>query len=798
MSVIHSIFKVIIVFTYILTSWLLSLSINSFTYAAENIIIPVNNTTQISIDGQFSANEWKNATTLTLDNVVQPFDNIPAPTETLVYTFASDDTLYVAFIASDNEPEAIRASFRDRDQIWGDDLVGIKIDTFNDARLAYQFFVNPLGIQSDGIQNEMTGKESDSWNAIWESQGQITDTGYVIEIAIPLRIMNFDERPGLKEWGIEFVRFYPRDNVYRISHLKYDRSNSCNLCQLGSATGFNNATQGQNLAIVPTIVAGKSRERDVEINESQWSEETNQALSLDVKWGITPEISLQATLNPDFSQVESDVGQLSVNNTFALFFPERRPFFVENADYFTTNLNLVYTRNINAPDYGIKLTGRKGKHSLGVFFADDASTNFLVPGNLNSSVATIEQTSQNLTSRYRYDVDENLSIGSVTTIRESDNYHNYVNGVDVKYKPNQSDTIKVQWVHSQTQYPQHLYLDLCDNDCTRVSDLSETTLRVLTNKPFVGNALQLQYARDTEHYFLRANHYRNNAGFRADMGFVSRADRYITVLGGGYLWRNDDNWFNYMRLSGDWDIHKNSLGELLEKEREIYFRLKGKFNTLIDFGGKIRDRVGVRQFASENTVDIVHSPDWTETLDQNTLLSINDKTTLYTEDYLRLIVETDLTDSLSLFQFIGQGKQIDFSNDRLGDEVKTESRISYDIGEHIRFNMGYEYETLEAQDAEVYTAKLLDARMTYQIDARQFIRVIISVSDVQRNPENYREEVNAEYEDRGVQLLYSYKVNPLTKFFIGYSDAAYRNDNMRKVTTNEQSLFMKFSYAWQQ
>ncbi len=99
MSVIHSISKVIIVFTYILTSWLLSLSINSFTYAAENIIIPVNNTTQISIDGQFSANEWKNATTLTLDNVVQPFDNIPAPTETTVYTFASDDTLYVAFIA---------------------------------------------------------------------------------------------------------------------------------------------------------------------------------------------------------------------------------------------------------------------------------------------------------------------------------------------------------------------------------------------------------------------------------------------------------------------------------------------------------------------------------------------------------------------------------------------------------------------------------------------------------------------------------------------------------------------------
>ena len=798
MSQIYSCCKSFNFIKFALLLTFLYLNKNGLVYADERIIIPVNNTAMVSIDGQFSQAEWQGAAEVILDNVVQPFDNISAPVATTVYSFASDDTLYVAFIAFDDQPEAVRASYRDRDQIWGDDLVGIKLDTFNDARLAYQFFINPFGIQSDGIQNEMTGNESDSWDAIWESKGQITDNGYVVEVAIPLRIMNFDDRPGEKEWGIEFVRFFPRDNVYRITHLQYDRDNSCNLCQMGRAIGFDNATQGQNLAIVPTMVAGKSRERDIELGESDWVDETNQALSLDVKWGITPEISLQATLNPDFSQVESDAGQLSVNNTFALFFPERRPFFVENADYFTTNLNLVYTRNINAPDYGVKLTGRIGGHSLGMFFADDASTSFLIPGNLNSSVATLAQISQNFTARYRYDMDAQLSIGSVTTIRESDDYHNYVNGIDVKYKPNESDTIKVQWVHSETQYPHNLYVDLCDNDCTQVNDLSETALRVLNDKPFAGNAMSLQYARDTEHYFLRANHYRNSPGFRADMGFVSRADRYITVLGGGYLWRNDDNWFNYMRVSGDWDIHKNSAGELLEKEREIYFRVKGKFNTLIDVGGKISDRVGVRQFVLGDVDGELNTPDWTETLDRNALLSINDKTTLYTEDYMRLILETDPTDSMSVYQFFGQGKQIDFSNDRLGNEFKTETRISYDVGEHIRLSVDYEYQTLEAEGAEVYTAKLLDTRMTYQIDDKQFVRVILSVSDIQRNQNNYRDAVDAEYEDRGLQLLYSYKVNPLTKFFIGYSDAAYRNDNVKKVTANEQSLFMKFSYAWQQ
>jgi hypothetical protein len=189
------------------------------------------------------------------------------------------------------------------------------------------------------------------------------------------------------------VRFYPRENIYRITHLHNDRDNACNLCQLGKVKGFEQATQGENLAVVPTIMAGRTRERDIETDPlDAWEYHSQQALGLDVKWGITPEISLQATFNPDFSQVESDSGQLSVNNTFALFFAERRPFFVENADYFSTNYNLVYTRNINAPNYGIKLTGRIDQHSLGVFFADDATTNLLIPGNLSSSVVELEQT----------------------------------------------------------------------------------------------------------------------------------------------------------------------------------------------------------------------------------------------------------------------------------------------------------------------------------------------------------------------------------------------------------------------
>jgi hypothetical protein len=786
----------------LLLFWLLiSPSTSAVPSSNSPILLPFSPEHRIVIDGEFTAEEWQGATLLTLHNVVKPFDNTQAPVDTTIYTLESGDTLFVAFIANDPEPGSIRASYRDRDSIWGDDLVGIKLDTYNDARLAYQFFANPLGIQSDGIQNEMTGKESDSWNAIWQSKGQITASGYIVEIAIPLHILNFAKQDGEKTWGVEFVRFYPRENIYRITHLYNDRDNACNLCQLGKVKGFHQATQGQNLAVVPTIVAGKSRERDIEaLPIEAWDYSSQQSLGFDVKWGITPEISLQATLNPDFSQVESDTGQLSVNNTFALFFPERRPFFVENADYFTTNYNLVYTRNINAPNYGLKLTGRQDRHSLGVFFADDATTNLLIPGNLSSDIVELEQTSHNFSARYRYDVNQNLSLGSITTLRESDGYHNYVNGIDAKYTPTSSDEIKIQWVHSQTQYPQHLYQALCDDDCNKLDDLNENVLRVLGHDGISGNAFRVQYARDTEGYYVRASHYQNDANFRADMGFVSRADREVNVIGGGLIWRDENHWFNYMRVSGDWDIHKNNAGELIEKEREMYFRVKGKYNTLIDVGGLIRDRVGVRQFSADMAQDIIHmnQPDWTETLDINALLAIQDKTQLFREDFKRIVFETEPTGNVSLFQYAGQGKQIDFSNNRLGDQFRSETRVDYDWGRHIRVGLDYEYQSLDAEGDWVYVAKLVDARMTYQINAQQFIRIVLSLSDIERNQNNYNDAVDAEYQDRGVQLLYSYKVNPLTKFFVGYSDAAYRNDNVAKITANEQSLFMKFSYAWQQ
>lgn len=727
------------------------------------------------LDGVLDEPQWQSAAVQQLTYVTEPFENTAAPVRTDVFIYEDGTSLFVAFKAYDPNPESIRAFYRDRDLIFGGDMVGVKLDTFNDSRLAYQFFVNPYGVQADVIENEMTGRESEAWNAIWESAGQIDADGYVVEIALPLRTMNFNEGERTKTWGAEFLRFYPREDYLRISNLPRDRDNACILCQLGEVSGFENATQGNNLAIVPTVVAGKSRSRDI-YSTRDWTYDDNQEVGLDVNWGITPEITLQATLNPDFSQVEADVAQLSINNTFALFFDEQRPFFTENADYFSSNLNLVYTRNIGSPDYGAKVTGRLGDHSVGVFIANDESTTFLVPGNIGSSVAELAQSSTNTALRYRYDMSEDLSIGLVSTLRKADDYHNYVNGIDARYLITDTDTLRAQFVVSDTQYPTDLFRDFCEADCEDQQDYSEEALRTFSDEAFTGQAFRINYRHEERDWFFRADHYSNGEDFRADLGFVSRVDRHTSVIGGGYYWWNENSWWNRIRINGDWDIAHNDDGELIEKEIEGYVSIRGDYQSFFEIGYMKRDRVGLRLNPQS--------------------LAIDDNTDLFTEKQWRVFFETQPNEVLYMNVFSSVGDAIDFSNNRLGERLFMEGEVELNLGQHLFVGGYFLYSDFEVENQPLFTAKILDTRFTYQFDARQFLRLIVAYSDIDRNPANYLTAVDQESQDLGWQLLYSYKVNPLTKFFVGVSDASFNDDSLRRLTSAEQSVFMKFSYAW--
>ena len=674
----------------------------------------------ITIDGTLDEAQWQQASASELSYVTWPSENTPSPVKTQVRYFEDGDTLYIAFTAQDPNPENIRAFYRDRDDIWSDDVVGIKLDPYNDHKLAYQFFVNPLGVQLDSTENVITDRESDAWDGIWQSAGQITPEGYQVELAIPLRNFNFNPSDTEQTWAVEFVRFYPRGERLRMSNQMMDRNNNCQVCQMQPLTGFAGLQQGKSLALIPTLVTGHGRNRDPKKTQD-WDIKNNTEVGLDIKWGITADTSLNVTLNPDFSQIEADAAQLGINNNFTLFFDEKRPFFLENQELFNTNFNLVYTRNIVAPDAGAKLTGRSGKHAYGAFITNDEKTTFIVPGNLGSGIAEIEEESKNAALRYRYDASNELSVGWLGTFRRADQYHNYVNSVDLRYQFTPQDTLKIQAISANTQYPESLRNAFCDDDqCQPIEQVkcdlkdcnySEQALRTSSDQAISDQAYLIRYDHEERKWWARASYLEAGKNFRSDLGFRRRADMNRYVVGGGYKWFGQkENWWSEIRLSGDWDIMHNDNGELIEKELEAYLNIDGPLQSFIRMGCRRNEHVGNR-------------------LDKSRL-AIAGNTDFFKQNNCIVFAEIRPVSGLYLANEIDYGDRIDLANNRLGKRLFVNPELAYSFNRHFRAELDYVYNQLEADNADVFTAHQLDVRLNYNLDLRNSLRMSCSSSDL--------------------------------------------------------------------
>ncbi|WP_337879144.1 DUF5916 domain-containing protein [Rheinheimera sp.] len=721
-------------------------------------------TAQVQVDGVLDEALWQQANRVQLTINSWPSENSPAPVQTDALLIENGEYFYLAFIANDPDPSQIRAYLTDRDKVWEHDLVGVKIDTYNDSKLAYQFFVNPLGVQADAIENEMTRSESDSWDAIWYSAGHATTQGYQVEIAIPLRLLNFNDQLAVQNWRIELVRYYPRDLKHRLSTNRIERSNPCWICQMTPASGFAGAKQGNHLALVPSLVTGRSEQRDP-AGRSDWQGESDTAASLDLKWGITPDINLNATLNPDFSQVEADVAQLSANDPFALFYAEKRAFFLDNQDYFSSPLDLVYTRNIAAPDLGARLTGRAGQHSFAFFATDDSQTTFFVPGNLGSDVAILAEQSKNAVLRYRQDLSPELSLGWISTLRQSDNYHNYLHGVDLKYQFSEQDKLQLQYLHADSAYPQVLRDSYAG---------SEAGLRL--QDELSDPAFFLNYEHDDGAWFWYTELLQLDNEFRADMGYMPQTDYRKAVQGLGYNWFSAEHWWNRASLAGDWDISHNSQGELLEKELEMAAELWGPQQSYLELSLIDRDKAGPRHNADS--------------------LAIDGNTTLFNEQLLGLWLEFRPWPSLFSGVWLEGGDAIDYRNNRLASLREIAPELGWNASTHLRIDLRHTYRAMTTGGAEIFTANLTDLRFSYQFSVQSQLRLTLIYNDLQQNPETNPGLTQQRDRSLGSQLLYSYKLNPQTLLYAGYSDNAVQDDQLTSLERDSRSVFMKFSYAF--
>ncbi|MBN1290543.1 MAG: carbohydrate binding family 9 domain-containing protein, partial [Candidatus Latescibacteria bacterium] len=269
--------------------------------------------TSVKIDAVLDEDVWKKAVKIDANIEVRPGENIESPVKTEVLMAYDETHIYVAFNAFDPNPSQIRAHLCDRDDIWNDDWVLILFDTFNDRRQSYDFFCNPYGIQADEIESSEGGGQ---WDAIWESEGRITDEGYIVEMAIPFNVLRFQPGGTDQVWSFDAVRSYPRNVRHHIGAFTRDRNNNCYLCQAEKLIGFADAIPGKNVELDPTFSVGYSQERENETSEPLVEKDKQFDPGLTARWGLTTNTTLNVALNPDFSQVEADAAQMDINRKF--------------------------------------------------------------------------------------------------------------------------------------------------------------------------------------------------------------------------------------------------------------------------------------------------------------------------------------------------------------------------------------------------------------------------------------------------------------------------------------------------
>lgn len=701
----------------------------------------------VKVDAVLDEPLWQEALVMELNFEVGPGENIPPPVRTEVLLAYDDTQLFAAFRAYDPDPSQIRARVCDRDNLWSDDWVALNLDTFNDERQSFLFICNPLGVQADDIE-VLEGGSGGDWDAIWDSDGRITNQGFIVEMVIPFSSLRFQRTEGDQIWGFDAIRSYPRNIRHHIGLFPRDRSNNCYLCQAEKLIGFAGVIPGKNIEFDPTISGFFSQEREYETTGSFLERDKEFNAGVTARWGFTPNLMLSGTANPDFSQVEADAAQLDINKQFAIFYGEKRPFFLEGSNLFHTRLRVVHTRTVADPEWGIKLTGQEGPHAIGFFSARDHVTNMLFPSSEGSDDVSLDSLTTSTVLRYRMDIASSTNVGVLFTDREGKDYYNRLGGFDGNLRFTQRDRVQFQFLGSRTKYPYAI-----------AEEFDQPT------DTFDGIAFDVIYNHSTRGLDWYGVYRQAEPKFRADMGFMPQVNFRFSEGGWGYTWHRDPgSWWHMLNVGNAVDHEEDFDGTLIQEQVKFWFNYEGPIQTRYNLEGGI----GSMMYEGEEFESIWM---WTD---------------------------GSITPSKSLSFWIGSeiSKTIDYDNTREGHVFSIIPEVEYKLGRHLTTSYNHTYEQMRVEGGLLYTANVGELRFVYQFTKRAFLRTITQYVNYRRDIYLYEDDdVDAEEQSLFNQVLFSYKINPQTVLFLGYTDD-YFSDREIRITQTNRTIFAKIGYAW--
>jgi hypothetical protein len=453
-----------------------------------------------------------------------PGDGTPATEATTAYLSYDEKNLYVAFVCQD-ESGQVRAHLSKREESDQDDGVGVLLDTFRDFHRAYYFFSNPLGVQTDAIYTEGQGYDY-SFDTLWDNAGRVSNDGYVVFFSIPFKSLRFSDEPE-QTWGVALYRVILRKSEY--DYWPYVTQRVQGLTQqFAPVGGLEKVSPGRNIQLIPYgLLAGNHfLNQPAQFNPPNpaslpsFEDNFEHRAGLDAKFVAKDALTFDITLNPDFSQVESDDPQVTVNQRFAVFFPEKRPFFIENAGFFATPVNLFFSRQIADPQFGARMTGKAGQWTIGALVIDDRQ-----PG-LGVTASPYNARAVDGVVRVTREFGKQSYVGAFVSSRDFVDTSNRVVSLDARLKFSKNWVVDAQAVHTWTR--QNMQAGF---DCLW---FPQNAQGIGSQQ---GNALWLDTSYSGRHFNFSTNYNDFSPNFCSELGFVNRIDIRQNNAFGGYLWR---------------------------------------------------------------------------------------------------------------------------------------------------------------------------------------------------------------------------------------------------------------------
>jgi hypothetical protein len=763
-------------------------------------------TTPINIDGKVDEDVWKTAAAFTDFYQTSPGDNVAPSRKTEAYMLYDQYNLYIAFKCWD-ERDKINASVAKRDNVFNEDNVRVWLDTYNDQRRAYVFGFNPYGVQQDGIFTEGQGADF-SVDILMESKGVIEDWGWSVEVKIPFKSLRYAAGKG-KLWGFNAARNIDRFNDEFDQWLPDDRNISGFLVKHGKITGLDDIKFERTLEIVPSVTLSQTSHRAKVfgpiktegtpigfIGERFVNDPIKQDIGVTLKYTITPNVTLDAAYNPDFAEIEADAPVVTANQRFPIFFQEKRPFFLEGADVFSTPVAIYYSRTIADPDLAAKLTGKIGKTSFGFLGAIDKYYGTFSEDDLNDPnrypriSEFVDKKALTGVLRVKRDIGKDNSLGFFSSFRTFPEQKNFVASVDGRFKLNPQTTALFQVVGSNSRrcfFEATFDPDANSDQAQRNRDICNGTF----NRYATGNGMayygNIDHSTDQKGWFVEFIGRSKN--FRSDAGFARR-----TNINTAFFWHRNStksnpkgkiiraNWAKFSGIDYDWSgrLQGYNVGtnvNLSFQHSMFFFAETGAFYEKIyeeEFGIKrLPTRAGTFSGPGSRAT-------WQNYFSMNLNQNVNKK-------FNYGLFLGFIRNSFDYFFFDKNG----FQNPGPGLQLDAEFFGEYKPIEPLSVTFDYRKSRLTRNDNRVrsFDSDIISTKATYQFSRFVFVRVRV---DYRGDDKNF-----------AGQALFGWNPSPGTAFYVGYNDS-FQYNGFSPVTgqpepgvgRNSRTFFIRASYLF--